>query len=82
MSRTRVIAVVIAGASVVLILAVAGASWREIYYALRPEARFWGWWEVEGHEESESDPKLQLVGFREDGNVVAIRFVPAPARLG
>ena len=35
---------VIAGVAVVAVAMVAGTYWREIYYSIYPEARFWGRW--------------------------------------
>ncbi len=67
-SRTKSTWVAVVAGAALIVAGVAGVFWRQIYYALRPEARFWGRWEVVQTEPS-SVPIRMVVEFGRDRNL-------------
>ena len=71
MRRGKRIAIIAGLGAVLLVGGIVGNYWKEIYFVLYPEARFWGRWEIVGTDET---PKPIFV-FGKNGKARS-RFAP------
>ena len=72
MRRGKRIAIIAGIGAVLLVGGITGNYWKEMYFVLYPEARFWGRWEISGTDGISSageTPKI-IFEFRKNGETV------------